>query len=107
MSHKVLNLKGKLLDLSYPRIMGILNATPDSFFPGSRIGDSLKEKADKMVAEGVDIFDVGGYSTRPSAKDVSAEEEIGRVAPVIVYLKSSYPQIPVSVDTFRADVARN
>ncbi len=107
MSHKVLNLQGELLDLSYPRIMGILNATPDSFFSGSRIEDSLKEKAAKMVAEGLDIFDVGGYSTRPGAKEVSAEEETDRVVPVIGYLKSSYPQIPVSVDTFRAEVARN
>jgi dihydropteroate synthase len=104
--HKTLNLRGELLDTSYPRIMGILNITPDSFFSGSRIKDNLREKADQMQAEGADILDVGGYSTRPGAAPVSKQEELDRVLPVVEYLIKNYPRVRVSVDTFRAEVAR-
>lgn len=104
-SNKTLNLKGTLYDLSYPRIMGILNVTPDSFYTASRVKDNLSGKAEQMVAEGVDIFDVGGYSTRPGAAEVSLAEELDRVIPVIEYLSKMYPHLPVSIDTFRADVA--
>ncbi len=106
MTARSLNLNGKLMDLSYPRIMGILNATPDSFYTGSRIGDSLKAKAEKMAEGGVDIFDVGGYSTRPGAEEITGAEELQRVLPVIDFLTSAFPRIPVSIDTFRSAVAR-
>lgn len=87
--------------------MGILNITPDSFYEGSRFTspESVLMQAEKMVREGVDIIDVGGYSTRPGAKEVSLSEEAGRVTGVIRDLVRHFPEIPVSIDTFRSEVA--
>lgn len=105
---KTLNINGHLFDLSTPMVMGILNATPDSFYDKSRIGSnkkSLLTAINKMVADGVDIIDIGGYSTRPGADDISIAEEIKRVLPVIKLVKGLYPQIPISIDTFRSEVA--
>lgn len=105
---KTLNIAGKLLDLSTPQVMGILNVTPDSFFSGSRvlqIEDAYK-KADKMLSEGASILDIGGHSTRPGADAVSEEEELHRVLPVVEMLRKRFPQVIVSIDTFRASVAR-
>ncbi|MCG8474006.1 MAG: dihydropteroate synthase [Cytophagales bacterium] len=104
---KTLNAKGKALDLSTPAIMGILNVTPDSFFAGSRMqpGTELLAKAKKMVQDGAAILDIGGYSSRPGADDVSEEEESRRVCEAIAMLNKHLPEMPLSVDTFRASVA--
>jgi dihydropteroate synthase len=90
--------------------MGILNVTPDSFYASSRIalkGDQVLDKAKEMTQEGADILDVGGYSTRPNAEEVSEEEEINRVLPAIQMIKARFPDILVSIDTFRSTVAAN
>ncbi len=100
---------GKLIDLSTPRVMGILNTTPDSFYDGGRytgIHQALKQ-AENMILEGADFIDVGGYSSRPGASEIPVDEEINRVVPVIEALCREYPDIPVSVDTFRSKVARS
>ncbi len=105
---KSLNIQGRILDLSHPVVMGILNITPDSFFEGSRFMDNeslFLEKAAEMVRAGAGILDIGGYSTRPGAKEVSATEEKARVVPAVRLLKARFPDLLVSVDTFRADVA--
>ena len=105
---KTLNIAGKLLDLSTPQVMGILNVTPDSFFSGSRvlqIEDAYK-KADKMLSEGASMLDIGGHSTRPGADAVSEEEELNRVLPVVEMLRKRFPKAIISIDTFRALVAR-
>ncbi len=87
--------------------MGILNITPDSFYEGSRISaERAAERAGQMIAEGADILDVGGYSTRPGAIDVPLEEEINRVCEAITAIKRAYPQAVISADTFRVEVAR-
>jgi len=89
------------------RILGILNATPDSFYSGSRFGlDSVVEQAAKMVSDGADALDVGGQSTRPGAEIVSEQEEIDRVLPIIELLSENFPSLTLSIDTFRAEVAR-
>ncbi|MCL4128144.1 UNVERIFIED_CONTAM: hypothetical protein GTU68_049949 [Idotea baltica] len=88
--------------------MGILNATPDSFYNESRvtIQNSLEKKVAMMIEEGVDILDVGGYSTRPGAANVKIEEEINRVVPIIEFIKTQWPEILISIDTFRGAVAK-
>ena len=103
-----LNLRGRLLDVERPMVMGILNVTPDSFYAGSRANtDSLiEERVSKMMAEGADMIDIGAYSSRPGAEDVSASEEIARLRLGMTALRRVAPDVPVSVDTFRADVAR-
>ncbi len=106
---KTLNIYGRIVDLSTPKIMGILNATPDSFYDKSRVSNNkktLEATINKMVADGVDILDIGGYSTRPGADDVSSAEEIKRVLPVIKLVKSLHPKVLISVDTFRSQVAQ-
>lgn len=108
-SKKTLNLGGRILDLSNPVIMGILNITPDSFFAGSRFryGDGgVIHKAAQMLDDGAHILDIGGYSTRPGADEISEEEEIERVIPVITSLCKEYPGVLLSIDTFRSTVAR-
>jgi len=103
-----LRSKGKLLLLDRPWVMSILNVTPDSFFEGSRVGSEgrqLLERVEQMIDEGTDILDVGGYSTRPGADEVSEEEEIRRVIPAIRMIKSQFPDVLVSIDSFRAKVA--
>lgn len=105
----LINIRGRLLDLGRePIVMGILNHTPDSFFSGSRIqGDrAIYDRIEQILREGGAMVDVGGYSTRPDATEVSPEEEWARVAQVLEILKRDYPEVIVSVDTFRADVAR-
>jgi dihydropteroate synthase len=104
---KTLQVKGSLMDLSIPKVMGILNITPDSFFDGganNSVALALK-KADQMLTEGVDIIDVGGYSTKPNAAEVSVEEELNRVVPIIDSLIKEHPDVILSVDTFRSKVA--
>lgn len=100
-------VKGKIFQAEKPLIMGILNLTPDSFFKGSRIKDTdyLLKKADEMVKNGVDIFDVGGQSTRPGATRVSENEELDRIGDAILALTREFHSIPISIDTFYASVA--
>lgn len=101
------NCRGRLVDLTTPAVMGILNVTPDSFYAGSRVGTGqVVEAAGRMLAEGATFLDVGGYSTRPGAPDVSPAEEADRVLPVIEAILAAFPGALVSVDTFRAEVAR-
>jgi dihydropteroate synthase len=104
---RYINAGGKLIDLSVPRVMGILNVTPDSFYDGSRYGtdkETLKA-AEVMLKEGADILDIGGYSSRPGAKDVPVEEEGDRVFKAIKLIKREFPDAIISIDTFRADIA--
>ncbi|MDR2919268.1 MAG: dihydropteroate synthase [Tannerella sp.] len=105
---KMLNIKGRLCSLSGPVVMGILNVTPDSFYTESRkqTDKDIDERITTILEEGGSIIDVGAYSSRPDAKDVSAEEEMQRLIPVLSRLQKDYPDVPVSVDTFRAGIAR-
>jgi dihydropteroate synthase len=98
---------GKLVSLSHPVVMGILNMTPDSFYEGSRIRgtEALLRQAEAMLQEGAAILDIGGYSTRPGAPEVTAEEEHIRVIPAIRALRQAFPDCLISVDTFRAVIA--
>jgi dihydropteroate synthase len=103
-----LNAAGRLIDLRTPRVMGILNVTPDSFYDGhpvTTVNDLLK-RAEKMLAEGATFLDVGGYSTRPGAADISVAEETARVLPLVQQLVTEFPEAVISVDTFRGAVAR-
>ncbi|MBD5234245.1 MAG: dihydropteroate synthase [Bacteroidales bacterium] len=105
-----LNIKGRLLTFDRPAVMGIINVTPDSFYAASRAANSqtISTRAAEMVAQGVDIIDLGAYSSRPGADDVSAEEESRRLRLGIEAIRSAVgPDVPVSVDTFRASVARD
>lgn len=106
-SKKTLNIRGALLDLSTPVVMGILNITPDSFYAGSRVAaaDEIVEKAGRMRSEGAGMIDIGGYSTRPGAREVSAEEEGDRIESAVEPLAKFFPDLIISVDTFRAEVA--
>ncbi|OON68318.1 dihydropteroate synthase [Hymenobacter sp. CRA2] len=98
---------GSVLDLSRPQVMGILNVTPDSFFSGSRLDSetALLGRAEQMLQAGAAILDVGGYSSRPGAEDISPAEELARVLPAIEALRRRFPAVFLSVDTFRAEVA--
>jgi len=106
-TNKTWNVSGRLVDLSTPKIMGILNVTPDSFYDGSRYNDiSLAVKqAEKMIAEGAYIIDVGGYSSRPGAEDISPVEEANRVVNIIRSIAREFPHVLISIDTFRSEVA--
>lgn len=108
MTGKTLHIKGNLLPLDTPLVMGILNITPDSFYAESR--KQTEQAIDKRIAtileEGGSIVDVGGYSSRPDAAEVSASEEMGRLAVALRILRDHYPDVPVSVDTFRSEIAR-
>lgn len=99
---------GGALTINKPLIMGIVNVTPDSFYPGSRTFDapSIEKRVAQMLDDGVDIFDLGAYSTRPGAEEVSVEEELRRLRRGIEVVKRVAPGLPVSIDTFRAQVAR-
>ena len=101
-------LSGKLLTLERPIVMGIVNVTPDSFFAGSRIDGerALRTRLDELIREGAAIADLGAYSSRPGADEVSLEEEMKRLRPALQLLRDEYPTLPVSVDTFRSEVAR-
>lgn len=103
-----INCNGRLIDLSEPKIMGILNTTPNSFYDGgsSESMDIILKKVEKHIADGADILDIGGYSTKPGAEEVSEEEELMRTIPVIEALIKKYPELIISIDTFRGSVAR-
>lgn len=101
-------LSGQLLTLERPIVMGIVNVTPDSFFAGSRIDGerALRTRLDELIREGAAIADLGAYSSRPGANEVSLEEEMKRLRPALQLLRDEYPALPVSVDTFRSEVAQ-
>ena len=103
-----IKLNNKLVDLSTPAVMGIINATPDSFYEGSRFSadDKLLQTVEQMVIDGVDIIDIGGYSSRPSAGDISSDEEIKRLSVTLDIILKKFPDLYISIDTFRANVAR-
>ena len=102
-----INCKGTLIDLSTPKVMGILNLTPDSFFDGGKYShnDAVLLQVEKMLSEGATFIDVGGYSSRPGAVHISEEEELSRVLPIIELLISHFNNICISVDTFRSKIA--
>ena len=102
-----LNLRGRLLDLSRPRVMGILNVTPDSFFPGSRAAtpEDVVQRARQLVGEGADILDVGACSTRPGSEPVGEQQEWQRLEPALEAIRRALPDVPLSIDTFRASIA--
>ena len=109
MTLKSININGRLIDFSTPKVMGILNVTPDSFFEKSRylyINEAIVDKAGGMIEQGATFIDIGGYSTRPHAIDISVTEELDRVLPVIEIICKNFPEIAISVDTFRSEVAR-
>jgi dihydropteroate synthase len=103
-----INAGGRLIDLSIPKVMGIINITPDSFYSGSRYvtEKEIIDAASGMIEDGADFIDVGGYSSRPGAVDISSDEESGRVLKAIKLITREFPEAIVSVDTFRSDIAR-
>ncbi len=106
---KTINIAGKIVSLENPLIMGIINVTPDSFHKDSRYSpfeEDFLQKAYEIIREGADILDIGGYSTRPNAEEVSVKEELERVIPTIKILKKHYPNVIISIDTFRSVVAK-
>ncbi len=105
---KSINCKGRLIDLSTPKVMGILNITPDSFYDGGtlRTDKALLTRAEKMFSEGATFLDVGGYSSRPGATDVPESEEMQRVLSAVQAILNQFPEALISVDTFRSEVAR-
>lgn len=108
MLNRTINIKGELFSLDRPVVMGILNVTPDSFFAGSRkrTEAEIAMRIEEILAQGGDWIDIGGYSSRPDATPVTADEEMRRLELGLEILSRDYPSVPVSVDTFRADVAR-
>ena len=108
MLHKTLNIKGALVTFDRPIVMGILNVTPDSFYADSRkqTESAIDERIQTILSEGGKIIDIGGYSSRPNAIDISPEEELERLAVALKIIRAHYPDTIVSVDTFRSSVAR-
>lgn len=107
-NHLSINVGGRLMDLQRPRVMGILNVTPDSFFASSRTQTEaeIAQRALEIAEEGGDIIDVGAYSTRPGATDISEEEELRRLQFALQIVRRELPKAVISVDTFRASVAK-
>lgn len=105
---KSINCKGKLITFETPKVMGILNITPNSFFDGGwhHSLEKIEQQTEKMLQEGAAIIDIGAYSTQPNAPFVSEEEELERIVPVVKHLVNKFPDIVLSVDTFRAEVAK-
>lgn len=106
-SNNLIRVKDKLLDLSTPKVMGIVNCTPDSFYSGSRkkTEKEVLNQVEKHLNEGADIIDLGGYSSRPGAQEIDTKEEISRVIPFIKQIKKEF-NTTISLDTFRSEVAR-
>jgi len=103
-----INCKGQLIDLSTPKVMGILNVTPNSFFDGGKYNDEseLLTQVGKMINDGATFIDIGAYSSKPSAEFVSEEEEIGRIIPAVQLILKHFPEALLSIDTFRSEVAK-
>lgn len=104
----LINCKGQLIDLSIPKVMGVLNVTPNSFFDGGKYKneDEIILQVDKMLFDGATFIDIGAYSSKPSAEFVSEQEEIDRIVPVIESILKHFPKTLLSIDTFRAEVAK-
>jgi dihydropteroate synthase len=102
-----INCKGNLIDLTTPKVMGILNITPDSFYDGGKYKNEseILNQVEKMLSDGATFIDVGAYSSRPGAQHISEEEELKRIIPVINLLQKNFPEIIISIDTFRSKVA--
>lgn len=105
---RIINCGGKCIDLSDPKVIGILNITPDSFFDGGKYMDknSILKRIEEMTAEGADIIDIGAYSSRPGAVHISEKEELQRLTTALGVVRDKHPEIILSVDTFRSGVAR-
>lgn len=105
---KQINCKGKLVDLSRPRVMGILNITPDSFYDGGQFKSDkeILKQVELMLEEGATFIDVGAYSSRPNAQHISLDEELARLMPVLTMILDRFPEALLSVDTFRSTVAK-
>ncbi|MCL5129544.1 MULTISPECIES: dihydropteroate synthase [unclassified Algibacter] len=103
-----INCKGTLIDLSSPKVMGILNLTPDSFYDGGQHKNekSILKHAEKMLSEGATFIDIGAYSSRPNADHVSEKEELKRILPIVGLLLNEFPETLISIDTFRSEVAK-
>lgn len=103
-----INCKGRLIDFEIPKVMGILNLTPDSFYDGGKFENEtgMLRHVEKMLADGADFIDIGGYSSKPGAGPVSQDEELGRIIPAIAQILKHFPEVLLSVDTFRSEVAR-
>ncbi|AXT53025.1 dihydropteroate synthase [Aquimarina sp. BL5] len=103
-----INCKGSLIDLSSPKVMGILNLTPDSFYDGGKYKDELQilHQVEKMLLEGATFIDIGAYSSRPGADHISIEEEEKRILPVVTLILSKFPDTILSIDTFRSEIAK-
>ncbi|MFV8377063.1 dihydropteroate synthase [Flavobacterium sp. LB1P62] len=103
-----INCKGQLIDLSTPKVMGILNVTPNSFFDGGKYKNEneILSRVEKMLLDGATFIDLGAYSSKPSAEFVSEEEEISRIAPAIDLILKNFPETIISIDTFRSEVAK-
>ena len=103
-----INCKGTLVDISSPKVMGVLNITPDSFFDGGRYKNDTQilSQVEKMLTEGATFIDVGAYSSKPGAIHISEDEELKRMVPVIDLLLKNFPEIILSIDTFRSKVAQ-
>ena len=103
-----INCKGKLINMSSPKVMGILNITPDSFYDGGVYSTSseILNQAEKMLNEGATFIDIGAYSSRPNAKHINEEEELNRILPIVEILLLEFPEIILSIDTFRSNIAR-
>lgn len=103
-----INCKGKLIDLSTPKVMGILNITPDSFFDGGKYKNdkAVLVQVERMLNDGATFIDIGGYSSRPGAKHISEEEELMRVGRIVQMVHNEFPEVLISIDTFRSKVAK-
>ncbi|TAF71811.1 MAG: dihydropteroate synthase [Flavobacterium sp.] len=103
-----INCNGELIDLSTPKVMGILNVTPDSFFDGGRYTNDREvlQRVEQMLTDGATFIDVGGYSSKPNAAEVTVQEEIARTVPIVASILQHFPQAIVSIDTFRSEVAQ-
>ncbi|CAL2057300.1 dihydropteroate synthase [Tenacibaculum sp. 190524A05c] len=103
-----INCKGTLIDLSTPKVMGILNITPDSFYDGGKYKNEkdILTQVEKMLSEGATFIDIGAYSSRPGAAHISEQEELKRIVPIVELLITHFPEIIISIDTFRSKVAK-
>jgi len=103
-----INCKGRLLDLSTPKVMGVLNLTPDSFYDGGKFKNEKEalEQVEKNIQDGMDILDIGAYSSRPGADHISEEEELKRQSSVLQQITKEFPDLIISIDTFRSKVAK-
>ncbi|MGC6429427.1 MAG: dihydropteroate synthase [Jejuia sp.] len=103
-----INCKGKLIDLSTPKVMGVLNVTPDSFYDGGKYKDeaSILKQVEQMLNEGATFIDIGAYSSRPGADHVSEDEELNRILPIVRVILNKFPETLISIDTFRSAIAK-